>query len=102
MIRPRARAMGLLLAVGAVVCGCTVHYEIRGDGWSRQGAGIQQVSRDEIECLRSVTDEGDTYDMLLGGVLDFGRYVRGEQLRTAAYERCMTQRGYQAVATGRS
>jgi len=102
MIRRRARAIGLLLAVGAMAGGCTAHYDIRGDGWARQGAGIQQVSRDEIECLRSTSDEGDTYDMILGGLLDLGRYVRGEQLRTAAYERCMTQRGYQVVATSQS
>jgi len=95
----RVRASALLLAAAVTAGACTVQYDVRGDAWARQGAGLQVVALDEVECLRTVSDAGETHDMVLGGVLDLGRYVVGERTRAATYQRCMTDRGYRpAVA----
>lgn len=93
----KMRAAGLLLAAAATAGACTVQYDVRGVAWARQGADLQVVARDEVECLRTVSDAGDTHDMVLGGLLDLGRYVVGERTRAATHERCMTERGYRPV-----
>jgi hypothetical protein len=53
------------------------------------------VTLDEMECVRSARDAGDTYDLWVGGLADVGRMVVEERLRAGTYQRCMLDKGYQ-------
>jgi hypothetical protein len=84
----------LLVALGTLA-GCTVKYDLSGADWQKPGAMIQTVTLDEMECVRSARDAGDTYDLWVGGLADVGRMVVEERLRAGTYQRCMLDKGYQ-------
>lgn len=89
--------------VGAVLmaAGCTVIHGVNGTEWTKTGSSMTEQTLDEIDCLRAASDAGETYDMVMGGLFDLGRYVVGERLRTQDYRRCMASRGYRSTAAVR-
>jgi len=92
----RARlALALAALLGA---GCTQALDVAGVAWTRPDADLARVTTDQIECLRAVSDAGQTPDAVVGGVADAARFVIRERLRVAAYDRCMAGKGYRRAA----
>ncbi len=85
-----------LVVVAAVVAlgGCTAALGLSGQEWSKAGVDIRQVTADEIECVRVVTDIGTTTESYVGGVADAVLYGLRERARRNGYNDCMTSRGY--------
>jgi len=83
-----------LLALGALV-GCSTKYDLSGADWTKPGTLIQDVTFDEMECVRAVREAGRTPDLIVGGLADVGRYAIEEGQRGGAYRSCMQARGYQ-------
>ena len=99
------RAAGLcaiLLAVGAPAAGCaTPSIDVAGFGWSKAGAGVQQVTLDEVACARAAQAAPRTLDLVLGGLFDVARVTIETAGARQVYERCMAGRGYrQAMEDG--
>jgi hypothetical protein len=88
------RAAMALLMVMVTIGGCTIRHDLAGDAWVKPDATIQQVTLDEMACVRDARDAGQTPDLVVGGVLDVGRYVAEERQRAAAYRDCMDAKGY--------
>jgi hypothetical protein len=86
-------AMALLALT--LLAGCYTKYDLSGDAWTKAGATIQQVTQDEMDCVREAREAGATPDLYIGGLVDVGRYVVEEGQRRGAYQRCMTTKGYQ-------
>jgi hypothetical protein len=89
--------MRLVLALLAVatLAGCSTKYDLSGSDWKKAGTGIEDVTYDEIECVRNAREAGVTPDLIVGGVVDVGRYVVEERQRTRTYRGCMEAKGYQ-------
>lgn len=83
-----------LLALAALT-GCSIKYDLSGAEWTKPGAMIQEVTYDEMECVRAARDAGYTPDLIVGGLVDVGRYAVEESQRGGAYSSCMEARGYQ-------
>jgi outer membrane lipoprotein SlyB len=79
----------------ATLAGCSTKYDLSGSDWTKAGTGIQDVTYDEIECVRNAREAGFTPDLIVGGVVDVGRYVVEERQRTSTYRGCMEAKGYQ-------
>jgi uncharacterized protein YceK len=92
---PRLR----LMVIVVLLAGCTRIIDISGAEWRRTGAGIQQVTFDEVECARDTVNAGDLPDMIVGGVVDAVVVPLEDRRRGAAYDRCMLARGYELVRT---
>jgi hypothetical protein len=84
----------LLLVLGALA-GCSVKYDLTGADWTKPGALIQQVTYDEMECVREAREAGFTPDLIVGGLVDVARYAVEERQRSGAYHGCMQAKGYQ-------
>jgi|GEM_PF-2372538 len=78
--------------------GCTAALDLSGREWGKAGADIRQVTLDEIECVRAVSDAGQTPELYIGGVADAVRFGIRERVRARTYADCMTSRGYQRTA----
>jgi hypothetical protein len=83
-----------LLVLGALA-GCSTKYDLSGADWTKPGTLLQQVTYDEMECVRAARDGGHTPDLIVGGLVDVGRYFVEESQRRGTYQRCMEARGYQ-------
>jgi hypothetical protein len=86
------------LALGAValaLAGCAPHFDIGGGDWTKPGAGIQEVTLDEMECARAASRSYWTPDLIVGGLADLVRAKVEDAQMTGAYARCMESKGYQ-------
>jgi hypothetical protein len=88
------RLLTALLVLGTLT-GCSTKYDLTGGNWTKAGPKIQDVTYDEMECVRGAREAGATPDLIVGGVADVGRYLVEERQRAGAYRSCMTARGYQ-------
>ena len=88
------RSLLALLALG-LVTGCSTKYDLTGASWTKPGPRIQDVTYDEMECVRGAREAGSTPDLIVGGVADVARYVVEERQRAGAYRECMVAKGYQ-------
>jgi hypothetical protein len=88
------RPLIALLVLGTLT-GCSTKYDLSGADWMKPGALIQQVTYDEMECVREAREGGYTPDLVVGGLVDVGRYFVEEGQRRGTYHRCMEARGYQ-------
>lgn len=86
-----------LLALGTLA-GCSTKYDLSGGDWTKLGTTIQEVTYDEMECVRGTREVERTPDLIVGGLADVGRYLVEERRRTGAYQGCMQARGYQPSA----
>ena len=86
-------AMALLAL--ALLGGCTTKYDLTGSDWTKPGTLIQQITQDEMECVRDAREAGWTPDLVLGGLVDVARVFIEETQRSGRYRRCMTAKGYQ-------
>jgi hypothetical protein len=87
-----------LLAILLLPAACMRVLDVSGNEWSRQGASIQQVTFDEIECARATERVGQIPDTIVGGVVDAVVVQLKAAQRLAAHDRCMRDKGYQHVA----
>jgi outer membrane lipoprotein SlyB len=83
-----------LLVLGSLA-GCSTKYDLSGAEWTKAATLIQDVTYDEIECVRAAREAGATPDLIVGGLVDLARYAVEERQRSGAYHRCMQARGYQ-------
>ena len=85
------------LALGAILllAGCYTKYDLTGAEWTKPGTMIQQTTHDEMDCVRGAREAGRTPDLILGGLLDLGRFTIEETQRSSSYKSCMTAKGYQ-------
>jgi hypothetical protein len=89
------RPLIALLVLGSMA-GCSVKYDLSGADWTKPGGTtVQQITEDEMECVRGAREAGGTPDLILGGLLDVGRYVVEERQRSSSYRDCMEAKGYQ-------
>jgi hypothetical protein len=82
-----------LLALMALA-GCSAKYDLAGASWAKPNTMVQQVTLDEIDCAREAREAGHTPDLILGGMVDVGRFYYEDRQRYGTYERCMVARGY--------
>jgi outer membrane lipoprotein SlyB len=87
--------LAIALLVLGTLAGCSTKYDLTGADWTKSGTMIQDVTYDEMECVRAAREAGSTPDLIVGGLADFGRYVVEERQRSGAYRECMLARGYQ-------
>jgi hypothetical protein len=85
----------IALLVIAALSGCSTKYDLSGADWKKPGTLIQDVTYDEMECVRGARDAGATPDLIVGGLADLGRTVIEEGQRTGTYRACMQAKGYQ-------
>jgi hypothetical protein len=85
----------IALLVLGTLAGCSVKYDLSGGDWLKAGALVQEVTYDEMECVRAAREGGHTPDLFVGGLVDVGRYFVEENQRSGTYGRCMEARGYQ-------
>jgi hypothetical protein len=76
------------------LAGCSAKYDLAGTSWAKPNTMVQQVTLDEIDCAREAREASHTPDLILGGLIDVGRYFYEERQRFSTYERCMVARGY--------
>lgn len=88
------RLIVALLLLGTLA-GCSTKYDLSGADWTKPGVMIQDATYDEMECVRSAREAGFTPDLIVGGLVDVGRYFVEERQRSGAYHRCMANKGYQ-------
>jgi hypothetical protein len=55
----------------------------------------QDVTYDEMECVRAAREAGWTPDVYIGGIADVVRFTIEERQRDGAFHRCMIAKGYQ-------
>jgi hypothetical protein len=92
-VRLVMRALAIATTV-TVLGGCTAALDLSGREWGKAGTDIRQVTTDEIECVRAVTDVGQTPELWIGGVADAVRFGIRERSRARGFADCMTSRGY--------
>jgi hypothetical protein len=83
-----------LLVLGSLT-GCTVKYDLSGADWTKPGTMFQEVTYDEMECVRAAREAGRTPDLIVGGLADVGRVIVEERQRSGEFHRCMLAKGYQ-------
>lgn len=82
------------LAALVLLAGCVSKVDVSGAAWMKSGAGVQQVTLDQIDCARLAGAIELTPDLILGGLFDVGRLAVDNVRDRNAYDRCMTDRGY--------
>lgn len=87
-----------IVTAAATLGGCAAGLDLSGREWDKAGADIRQVTLDEIDCVRAVSDAGRTPDLWVGGVVDATRFVLRERTRASVYAECMASRGYARAA----
>ena len=85
----------LALAAVLLLAGCYTKYDLTGAEWAKPGTMIQQTTQDEMDCVRGAREAGRTPDLILGGLVDLGRFAVEETQRSSSYKNCMTAKGYQ-------
>jgi hypothetical protein len=86
--------LGITLLGLFMLTGCSAKYDLAGTAWAKPNTLVQQVTLDEIDCAREAREASSTPDLIVGGLLDVGRYFYEERQRFGTYERCMITRGY--------
>lgn len=85
-----------LVAAACVLAGCAApHFDVGGGDWAKSGAGVQQVSLDEMECARTASRAYSTPELFVGGLVDAVRVKIEDGQMTSAFARCMESKGYQ-------
>jgi len=84
------------MAAALLLAGCTL--DLRGTEWKKPGAMFQDVSLAEVECARKAFLIGPGPDLILGGLLDVGRFAVLESRQNGAFDGCMTSAGYQRAS----
>jgi hypothetical protein len=84
-----------LLATACLLAGCATQFDISGGDWTKAGAGIQQVTLDEMDCARAASRSYGTPDLIVGGLADAIRAKIEDAQMESAFSRCMESRGYQ-------
>lgn len=87
--------LAIALLVLATLAGCSTKYDLSGTNWKKTGTMFQDVTYDEMECVRSASEAGWTPDVIVGGVADVARFTVEERQRGGAFHRCMMAKGYQ-------
>jgi hypothetical protein len=87
--------LAIALLVLGTLAGCSTKYDLSGADWTKPGTMIQEITYDEMECVRSAREAGHTPDLIVGGLVDGGRYFVEERQRTGAYRSCMQAKGYE-------
>jgi hypothetical protein len=85
----------IALLVLGTLAGCSVKYDLTGADWTKPGTMIQDATYDEMECVRGAREAGATPDLIVGGLVDVGRFFVEDRQRSSAYRSCMTAKGYQ-------
>ena len=91
------RAASLLIGV-VLLAGCTRVIDIAGNEWSRPNTTHPQITWDQVECARVTEGTGNLPDTIVGGVVDAIVVPMEDRRRAAAYDRCMTEKGYSPIA----
>ena len=86
--------LGIALLGLLLLTGCSAKYDLAGTAWAKPDTLVQQTTLDEIECAREAREASNTPDLIVGGLVDVGRYFYEEHQRFGTYERCMANRGY--------
>lgn len=87
------------MVVGALLLtGCTRVLDVAGSDWDRANTSIQQETFDEVECARATEPLAKSPYTIVGGVIDAVLVPLADARRGAAYDRCMREKGYTAVA----
>lgn len=86
-----------VLAAACVIAGCAPQFDIGGGDWTKTDTQIQQTTLDEMECARIASRAYWTPDLIVGGLVDVGRYYVENAQMTSAFSRCMESKGYQTV-----
>ncbi len=86
--------IAISLLVLGTLAGCSVKYDLSGADWTKAGVLVQEITYDEMECVRAAREGGHTPDLIVGGLVDVGRYFVEERQRSGTYHRCMETRGY--------
>jgi hypothetical protein len=81
----------LPLALGAC---SAVHYP---KDWAKPGAGVGEITYDEVQCQRASDDINSGPGTFIGGVPDLVLYELQESRREQTYQRCMEAKGYSKV-----
>jgi hypothetical protein len=89
----------IALLVLVILGGCSTKYDLSGADWKKTGTMIQDVTYDEMECVRAAREAGSTPDLIVGGLADVGRYFVEERQRSGEFRRCMLARGYQPAGS---
>jgi hypothetical protein len=84
----------IALLVLGTLAGCSVKYDLTGADWTKPGTMIQDATYDEMECVRGAREAGATPDLIVGGLVDVGRFFVEDRQRSSAYRSCMTAKGY--------
>jgi hypothetical protein len=87
--------LALALLVLGALAGCSAKYDLSGADWTKPNTLIQDVTYDEMECVRGAREAGHTPDLIVGGLLDVGRYFVEERQRSGSFHICMEAKGYQ-------
>ena len=90
-MRPFLALLAILL-----LAGCANKFDLTGSDWTKPNTMIQQTTQDEMDCVRGAREAGWTPDLIVGGLVDAGRFQIEEAQRRGSYARCMTARGYRA------
>jgi hypothetical protein len=85
----------LLALLLIVLTGCTPAFDVSGREWAKAGTAFPQVTLDETWCARKAFEAGSTPDLLLGGLLDWGRLMVENSTQARTYSDCMTDLGYE-------
>jgi outer membrane lipoprotein SlyB len=91
--------LAIALLVLGTLAGCSTKYDLSGAEWTKSGTMVQDITYDEMECVREAREAGLTPDLVVGGLVDVARYVVEERQRTGAYYRCMLAKGYQPTGS---
>ena len=86
--------LAIALLVLGTLAGCSTKYDLSGADWKKSGTMYQDITYDEMECVRDAREAGWTPDLVVGGLVDVARYVVEERQRTGTYHRCMLSKGY--------
>jgi hypothetical protein len=87
--------IAIALLVLGTLAGCSTKYDLSGADWMKAGALFQEVTYDEMECVRAAREGGHTPDLIVGGLADVARYLVEERQRSGTYHSCMQAKGYQ-------
>jgi hypothetical protein len=87
-----------LLMLGSLTA-CTTKYDLSGADWTKAGTMFQDITYDEMECVRAAREAGRTPDLIVGGLADVGRVVVEERQRRGEFHRCMLAKGYQPAGS---
>jgi len=84
----------VLLAVAALLAGCSTRFDIGGGEWTKPGTQVPQVTQDEMECARVAVDARPFPDTIVGGLADIVAARMQDIKMDRDFNRCMAAKGY--------